>query len=82
MMERLDEKQKLMIKLASEKGASSWLTALPLKEYGYILNRQEFPDAIAMRYNLKIKDLAKLCACGQMNSVDHAFTWKKEVMWL
>ena len=77
MMESLDEKQKLMIKLASEKGASSWLTALPLKEYGYILNRQEFTDAIAMRYNLKIKDVAKVCACGEMNSVDHALTCKK-----
>ena len=44
MMEKLDEKQKLMIKLASEKGASSWLTAVRLKEYGYILNRQEFTD--------------------------------------
>ena len=37
MMEKLDERQKLMIKLASEKGASSWLTAVRLKGYGYIL---------------------------------------------
>ena len=28
--------------LLSEKGASSWLTSLPLKECGYLLNKQEF----------------------------------------
>lgn len=31
--------------LLSEKGASSWLTSLPLKEYGFLLNKQEFNDA-------------------------------------
>jgi hypothetical protein len=27
--------QKLQLDLASEKGASSWLTTLPVKEFGY-----------------------------------------------
>ena len=31
---------KLMIQLATEKEASSWLTSLQLKEYGYVLNKQ------------------------------------------
>ena len=34
------------LELLSEKGASSWLTSLPLKEYGFLLNKQEFQDAI------------------------------------
>ena len=63
---------KLMIQLATEKGASSWLTSLPLKEYGYVLNKQQFCDAIAIRYNLTLKDCPKVCACGQKYSVNHA----------
>ena len=42
----------LQLELLSEKGASSWLTSLPLKEYGFLLNEQEFQDAISLRYNL------------------------------
>ena len=45
---------KLMFQLAAEKGASAWLTALPLKEYGYLMNKQQFSDAIALRYNLNL----------------------------
>ena len=37
IMEELSEQGKLMVNLASEKGASSWLTSLPLKEFGYTL---------------------------------------------
>ena len=67
---------KLMFQLAAEKGASSWLTALPLKEYGYLLNKQQFSDAIALRYNLSLKDCPKTCACGKNYSANHALTCK------
>ena len=52
---------KLMFHLAAEKGASACLTALPLKEYGYLMNKQQFSDAIALRYNLNLKDCPKTC---------------------
>ena len=51
---------KLMFQLAAEKGASAWLTALPLKEYGYLMNKQQFSDAIALRYNLNLEDKNKI----------------------
>ena len=66
-----------MVQLASEKGASSWLTALPVKEFGYLLNKQQFSDAICLRYNLKLKDCPKVCACGSDFSVNHALICKK-----
>ncbi|KAG1650422.1 Carnitine O-palmitoyltransferase 1, liver isoform [Nymphon striatum] len=66
-----------MLDLASEKGASSWLTALPLKSFGYVLNQQEFADALALRYNFQIKDVAKVCVCGEVNSVNHCLICKK-----
>ena len=58
--------------MACEKGSSIWLTSLPIKRLGFALNQQEFCDAIALRYNFKIKGMATFCACGKDNSVDHA----------
>jgi len=46
-----------LIKGAMEKGASSWLSALPIKAIGYALNKQEFTDAICMRYGWKLKGI-------------------------
>ena len=39
------------IEQARDKGASSWLNAIPLKEQGLALNKQEFGDSLRMRYN-------------------------------
>ena len=40
--------------LNREKGAGSWLTALPLKDHGFCLNKQEFRDAVYLRYGWRI----------------------------
>ena len=66
------------LELLSEKGASCWLTSLPLKEYGFLLNKQEFHDALALRYNLVLSSLDrhKQCICGQPNNIDHCLTCK------
>ena len=69
------EAQKL-IKGAMEKGASSWLSALPIKAIGYALNKQEFTDAICMRYGWKVKGIPIHCACGETNSVNHSIKYK------
>ena len=39
--------EKKRIETCLEKGASKWLSALPLKEAGFSLNKLEFRDAIA-----------------------------------
>ena len=67
------------LELLSEKGASSWLTSLPLKEYGFLLNKQEFHDAIALRYNLTLSNLnsPKECVCGATNSINHCLICKR-----
>ena len=58
------ESQRRSIQLNSEKGASSWLTCLPLTDCGYYLNRQEFHDALCLRYDWPISGMAQYCACG------------------
>ena len=54
------------------KGNSSWLTALPLEEFKYILSKQEFSDDIVLRYKHPIKGLPKTCGSSKPNSIDHA----------
>ena len=74
LQEVLDLKSRRLIEAAREKGASSWLSALPIKRLGYAVNKQEFRDAIALRYGWSIHGMPKHCGCGQLNSVDHAMT--------
>ena len=75
--EEVDAKLYRLINAAGEKGASAWLSALPLQRLGYVLNQQEFRDSIALRYGWPIKDMPKFCACEKNNSIDHALSCKK-----
>ena len=54
----------LAMDLSREKGASSWLTVLPLEEHGFTLHKQAFRDAIALRYGWPPLHLPATCACG------------------
>ena len=71
------ESKKRAFSMASEKGSSSWLSALPLRSLGYCLNKKDFRDSLLLRYNWPIPDVCKHCACGMKNSVDHALSCKK-----
>ena len=35
---------------AKNPGSSSWLSILPLEDYGFVLNKGEFRDAVNLRY--------------------------------
>ena len=63
--------QQRVIDLLGEKGSSSWLTALPLKDQGFNLNKGEFRDALSLRYGWQLKNLAHYCVCGVSFSTDH-----------
>ena len=41
---------KRCVELASEKGASNWLSILPVEEHGFHLSKGDFGDALCMRY--------------------------------
>ena len=38
------------VEFIKEKGASCWLSVIPLKEMNFTLNKKEFRDAIKLRY--------------------------------
>ena len=63
--------------LAMEKGASTWLTVLPLTEHGFTLHRSAFQDALALRYGWLPSKLPSKCECGHAFSVEHALSCAK-----
>ncbi|XP_050707996.1 uncharacterized protein LOC126993177 [Eriocheir sinensis] len=65
------------IHTAQEAGASNWLTSLPIRAKSFSFNKQEFVDAIALRYGWPIEGLPDFCACGSANDVTHTMTCKK-----
>ena len=68
---------KRCLELNMEKGAGSWLTALPLQDLGYCLNKQEFRGAVYLRFGWNIPYTPQFCGCGDKNSVDHTLICKK-----
>ena len=56
----------------TEKGASSWLGALPLETHDFNLTKSEFQDALALRYKKELKRLPSKCPCGADFTVTHA----------
>ena len=60
------------LELLCAKGASAWLTALPLKEFGFHLVKRDFRDALCMRYGWNLESLPTKCACSKPFTIDHA----------
>jgi len=59
------------------KGASIWLTTLPLVDEGYAIPKNIFWDLIRLRYGWTLKRLPTKCECGENFSIEHALTCKK-----
>ena len=73
----LDSSLRLALDLAVERGASTWLTALPLDEYGFALHKSAFQDALALRYGWLPLRAPTHCACRTSFSVEHALSCPK-----
>ena len=72
---RLPQDCRRAAKLALEKGASSWLTALPLDGHGVRLHKGAFRDALSLRYSWAPSHLPSTCMCGKQTiSVAHALS--------
>ena len=60
-----NDKQRQAATLVSEKSASSWLAALPLKRYGFTLTKSDFRDGLSLRYGWEPKNLPAKCPGGE-----------------
>jgi len=73
----LPDNLKPFVEQARDKGASSWLNALPIEEQNFVLNKGEFKDALRLRYNIELENLPATCPCGERFDVTHALTCGK-----
>ena len=62
--------------LACEHGSSSWLTSLPIEEYGFYLHGA-FVDALALRYGCIPFRAPTTCKCGTHFSIEHLLSCSK-----
>ena len=62
---------------AIEKGASAWVTTLPIDDHGFFLHKGDFRDALCLRYGWPVPGLPHKCCCGSVFSIDHAMTCHK-----
>lgn len=66
--------------LASEKGASNWLTSLPIEEYGFCLHKGAFLDALALRYGWLPSNIPLFCVCGSALTVENVLSCPRGVI--
>ena len=62
------------IDLSQEKGASSWLTALPIDKHGFAVHKSAFRDALSLRYDWPLLNQPSHCNCGHVFSIDHVLS--------
>ena len=60
--------------LSQEKGASSWLSSLPIQEHGFTPHRGAFHDALAVHYSWTPKEIPVECTCGKRFTIEHALS--------
>jgi len=60
------------VTVSVEKGASSWLSTLPIDEHGFALHKGAFRDALCLRYGWRPPHLSSHCVCGEKFTVGHA----------
>ena len=62
------------MEVASDKGASHWLSAMPMEAHGFALAKGSFRDALCLRYGWTPPHLPLQCPCGKPFDTDHALS--------
>ena len=73
LRQRLEPSLQHAVELATVRGASNWLTTLPLNEHGFVLHKSAFQDALAL-YGWPPLRAPALCACGASFLVEHVLS--------
>ena len=74
LVDNLPNNLKRAMTVSAEKGASSWLSTLPIAEHGFALHKGAFRDALCLRYGWRPSHLPSHCICGQQFTVEHALS--------
>ena len=73
----LNLKTQRAAELGSKKGASKWLTAIPIDEMGFTLNKGEFRDILNLKYDWEIANKRSICVCCDVFNVHHAMICRR-----
>ena len=74
---QMNEKEKRLVKISTEKGISNWLTMLPITEHTFELSKQQFWDSVRLPYGWEIANLPTFCQCGSKFDIEHSMSCKK-----
>ena len=59
IMEQSTEKNKKLLEINCERGASLWLSTLPIKDKGFQIDKQSFWDLLKIRYSHQVDRLPR-----------------------
>eukprot|EP00117_Sycon_ciliatum_P027087 scpid42792/ scgid5532/ len=68
----LSDHEQRSLEASCDRGASSWLSCLPIAAHGFSLDRRSFQDALAARYGWPVLGIPDTCLCGVPFTTDHA----------
>lgn len=74
LYDKLPKELKRSMDIAQDRGASSWLSSLPIREHGFDLHKRAFHDALCLRYGWRPAHLPTHCICGATFTVEHVLS--------
>ena len=75
--DQLPSELRSSVELACEKGASNWLSCLPLRSHGFALYESAFCDSLLLHYHWTPLACPTSCACGHDFTIDHCISCPK-----
>ena len=72
LQENMPSSLQRSMSLAAEKGASTWLSTLPIEEHGFAPHKGGFRDVLCLRYGCQPTLLPSQCVCGKKFNIEHA----------
>ena len=73
----INKKMKRCNDISNETGSSNWLSVIPMREFNYVLNKQQFWESIRFWFGWPIPGLPVSCFCGEGFIVQYAMSCKK-----
>ena len=71
----LPDQQRLLVEVAGDGGVSTWLGTTPtVLTPSSIFNKNDFRNALCLRYGLALGSVPSSCVCGRDMTTHHAFT--------
>lgn len=77
LKDSLDASRNRAMELASERGASTWLTSVLIEEFGFCLHKGAYKDALALRYGWPLLNIPPHCVCGADFTVEHVLSCQR-----